>query len=211
MDPNILEKFWKSRKTILEVLIDRKYPIDKKDFLTYDEFVVWVNDTESIDIETLKENMGLTYEINNQPDSKIMIFWPKELKVGTNIRTIYRKMEEENVKRAIIVIDVGVTAFGSATVRGLKQINVNIDIYTFPETLFNVTKHSYVPSHLVCTPDEKKKIMKSYAVNNSQLPHIKATDPVVRHFGASRGELIQITRDSETQPGYKSITYRLVV
>ncbi len=211
MDPKILEKFWKSRKTILEVLTDRGYPIDKKDFLTYDEFVAWANDTESIDEETLKENMGLTYEINNQPDSKIIIFWPKEPKLGTNIRTIYQKMEEENVKRAIIVIDNSVTSFGSSIIRGLKQKNVYIDIYTFLETLFNVTKHSFVPPHFVCTPTEKKNIMKSYAVNNTQLPHIKSTDPLVRHFGASRGQLIKIIRNSETQPGCKSITYRLIV
>jgi len=43
------------------------------------------------------------------------------------------------------------------------------------------------------------------------MPEIKFYDPAIKHLGATKGQLVKITRDSETQPGYKSITYRVVV
>ena len=44
-----------------------------------------------------------------------------------------------------------------------------------------------------------------------KLPCILAKDPVIRYYGITQGNLIEITRDSVTMPGYPEITYRVVI
>jgi DNA-directed RNA polymerase subunit H (RpoH/RPB5) len=104
-----------------------------------------------------------------------------------------------------------VTPNTKAIIRNLRSKKIYIDCYTLIETLFNVLEHRLVPTHTVCTPSEKKKIFDKYAIGPDQLPHIKLIDPTIRHLGAMRGNLIKIVRESETQPGYFVISYRLVV
>jgi len=64
-----------------------------------------------------------------------------------------------------------------------------------PQSFLN---HMLVPKHELCTEEEKKQILVKYNVKPNQLPRIRATDPAIRHLGVKQGDVIKITRSSET-------------
>jgi DNA-directed RNA polymerase subunit H len=75
-------------------------------------------------------------------------------------------------------------------------------------TSFNVTEHVLVPSHELVSAEEKAKILARYGVQPSQLPRINPQDPAIRHLGVKQGDLIKITRKSQTAG--ESTFYRIV-
>lgn len=71
-----------------------------------------------------------------------------------------------------------------------------------------VTDHVLVPKHELCTEEEKKQVFARYKVQAYQLPRITAQDPAIRHLGVKVGDLIKITRNSETAG--EATFYRIV-
>lgn len=74
---------------------------------------------------------------------------------------------------------------------------------------FKVTDHIYVPKHEILSEEEAREVLKRYNVRPEQLPYILSSDPVVQEIGAKPGDIIKITRKSETAG--ISVYYRLVV
>jgi len=73
----------------------------------------------------------------------------------------------------------------------------------------DVLKHELVPKHEILSPEEAKKVVKKYGGNPYLFPYILSSDPVVQALGAKVGDIIMITRKSETSLQTKY--YRLVV
>jgi len=74
---------------------------------------------------------------------------------------------------------------------------------------FNVLEHRLVPKHERIPLEEVPKVLKELGVEPHQLPLIRASDPAAKAVGAKPGELVKITRVSET--GGEVVVYRLVV
>jgi DNA-directed RNA polymerase subunit H len=73
---------------------------------------------------------------------------------------------------------------------------------------FVVSDHVLVPKHEVCTEAEKKEVFDQYKVQPHQLPRITASDPAIRHLGVKVGDVIRITRKSDTAG--EAVFYRIV-
>jgi DNA-directed RNA polymerase subunit H len=73
----------------------------------------------------------------------------------------------------------------------------------------DILKHELVPDHVVLSKSEINKIIKKLDIHPEELPKIKSDDPVVKAIEAKSGDIIQITRKSQTAG--KFITYRLVL
>ena len=73
---------------------------------------------------------------------------------------------------------------------------------------FDIQKHMLVPKHEIITEDE---ILTEFGVvdyNFKNLPKIKVDDPVADSIGARPGDVLRITRESQTAGVF--VTYRIV-
>lgn len=74
---------------------------------------------------------------------------------------------------------------------------------------FSLLDHNSVPKHEILQEDEVKSVLDKYQIERGQLPKIKESDPVVKELGASAGDVVQITRNSQTAG--ESLYFRLVI
>ena len=72
-----------------------------------------------------------------------------------------------------------------------------------------VTDHKLVPKHEIVSEEVKKEILAKFNANEEQFPFLFNTDPVVREIGAKPGDMVRITRVSDTAG--ESFYYRYVV
>ncbi|PON62274.1 DNA-directed RNA polymerase RPB5 subunit, eukaryote/virus [Parasponia andersonii] len=117
-------------------------------------------------------------------------------------------MNSDNVFRAIIV---GKRKLSLHARIGLSELRAElpefqVEFFQEWELLINVTEQVFVPKHQVLTDEEKKALLERYAVKESQLPRIQATDPIARYYGLKHGQVARIIRPSETVGHYA--TYR---
>ena len=73
----------------------------------------------------------------------------------------------------------------------------------------DILKHMLVPSHEVLSPGEKKDLLDKLNISKEQLPKIYSSDPVFKHIKAKIGDVIKITRESQTAG--VTVYYRVVV
>lgn len=76
-------------------------------------------------------------------------------------------------------------------------------------TRLNVLMHEMVPDHLIMTPEDVQKLLAHFDIEEDQLPKIYHDDPAVKACGAKPGNVIKITRKSQTAG--EATSYRLVV
>ena len=74
---------------------------------------------------------------------------------------------------------------------------------------FEPMTHLFVPHHEILGKSEADEIMASYNARPEQMPFISSSDPVMRSISAKPGDLIRITRKSETSG--EARYYRYVV
>lgn len=74
---------------------------------------------------------------------------------------------------------------------------------------FDVRKHVLVPKHEILSAEQAKVVLDQFKVTPHQLPLIKNSDPVANAIGAKPGDILKITRDSQTAG--RAVAYRHVV
>jgi DNA-directed RNA polymerase subunit H (RpoH/RPB5) len=72
-----------------------------------------------------------------------------------------------------------------------------------------VTDHVLVPKHEIVSEEEKKQILTRYNATEDQFPFLFSTDPVAREIGAKPGNMVKISRISDTAG--EATYYRYVV
>lgn len=70
-------------------------------------------------------------------------------------------------------------------------------------------KNLLVPKHEVLSAEEAEHILKIYNVIRDEMPKIKIHDPGIKGLNAKVGDIIKITRKSQTAG--EAIYYRVVI
>ena len=85
------------------------------------------------------------------------------------------RMNEDDVKRAILVVQQSLTAFAKqAIVEICAQEGTILEQFQEAELLVNITEHVLVPMHVVLSREEKQTLLKRYRLKEIQLPRMQA-------------------------------------
>ncbi|XP_061360850.1 DNA-directed RNA polymerases II and IV subunit 5A-like [Gastrolobium bilobum] len=199
-----ISKLYRIQNTVMQMLRDRGYLVgdfeinmSKQDFMNkYGEYMK-------------REDLVINKAKRESSTEQIYVFFPEEVKVGVKtMKTYAKRLHEERVFRAILVVQHKLTNFALNSVREMSS-HFHVEIFMESELMMNVTEHVLVPKHQILTDSEKKTLLERYAVKENQLPRIQANDPVSKYYGLQHGQVIKIIRSSETAGRY--VTYRLVV
>lgn len=202
-------KLWRIRKTIMQLCHDRGYLVTQEELdQTLDQFKQQFGDKPS-ERRPARSDLIVLVAHNDDPTDQMFVFFPDEPKVGIKtIKTYCQRMQEENISRAIIVVQMGMTPSAKQSLVDMAPKYI-LEQFLESELLVNITEHMLVPEHVLMTPEEKQELLLRYKLKESQLPRIQQGDPVARYFGLKRGQVVKIIRPSETAGRY--ISYRLLV
>ena len=106
----------------------------------------------------------------------------------------------------IIVYSSNITSFAKQSLQ--TNLKYEFQLFNENELSFNILKHSMVPKHEILTKEEKQDFLKEYKINLKNIPRIFDTDPVIKFIYAKKGDIIKISRKSETSGDYNY--YRIV-
>ena len=69
-----------------------------------------------------------------------------------------QRMQEENITRAIIVVQTGMTPSAKQALVDMAPKWI-LEQFMEAELMINITEHDLVPQHIVMTLDEKKELL----------------------------------------------------
>lgn len=169
----------------------------KKDNNDYYCFIYFVNNTSFLsksyktksenNINVVEEEIRKLYNIGNNEiiDINLIIILTQPLKINNYILE----------KKIIEKIDIE-----------------NIQIFTYANLLFNITKHSKIPKHIrvISNKEEIKQICELKNISGiDKLPKIQLSDPLANFYGLRVGELFEFKKYSKNSGIY--IYYRVCV
>ncbi|XP_026660158.2 DNA-directed RNA polymerases II and IV subunit 5A-like isoform X2 [Phoenix dactylifera] len=186
-DGRLADKFFRIRRTLLEMLRDRGFLVtDAEIAMTREQFI---------------EKFGINFR------KEICVFFVEDKLCIMSLEAYLTQMNSAKLTRAIFVVKDKPTQLflwelGDHSAK-------HLEVFTEEELLVNISKNVFVPKHELLTSPKKKFLLERYNVKITQLPRIQVTDPVARYYGLVRGDVVKITRSSETAGRY--VTYRAAV
>ncbi len=93
--------------------------------------------------------------------------------------------------------------------RSLLAISITTQFRGGVQIEFDISSHIMVPRHRILDDDEAEEVLSRYNIEKEKLSKITTVDPAVKEIGADAGDVIEITRDSETAGEF--VFYRLVI
>jgi len=217
---NNIDEFKKCMKTINEtdgLLSKRNYVLhDKFKELDYNELNNY-NSIELIGKSTVNDKLYcFIYFVNNTS------FLSKSYK--TTSSNNINKIEEEIKKLYNLTDDIEINLIIVLTQlmkinnyilekKIIEKINIdNIQIFTFNNLLFNITKHSRVPKHIRVIRDKNEinELCKLRNISNiNKLCKINMNDPLANFYGLRVGELFELKKFNKNAGMY--IYYRVCI
>ncbi|EJF64605.1 RPB5 subunit of DNA-directed RNA polymerase [Dichomitus squalens] len=198
-------RLWKVNRTIHELVKDRGFQVAddeiNMDLATFRSH--YASQSGTVD----RSQLNFFTNHRDNPMLQIFIFFTDEKSVGVKtMRKLLGILEEKNIQQGIIVFPGNMTPSARKVIVAMAS-QYKLEEFSESDLLVNITHHTLVPRHELLTPEQKKELLETYRLKETQLPRIQLADPVARYYGLKRGNVVKITRPSETSGRYAS--YRI--
>ena len=218
---NTITDFKKCMKTIIEndgLLDKRGYKLHENfNDLDYEK----MNNFNSIELMGHKSNQDkycFIYFVNNTSFLSKSYKTKSENninKIEENIRKLYNIDNNKKIDINLIIILTQPLKINNYILEKkiIEKIDIeNIQIFTYANLLFNITKHSKIPKHIrvISNKEEIKEICELKNISGTdKLPKILLSDPLANFYGLRVGELFEFKKYSKNSGIY--IYYRVCV
>lgn len=190
-------EFYRARNTLLEMLEDRKYPIDPsiKD-ISFEEFNIYY------------EKRQINFHVDREDGDRMYVLFYTESKTfgkkeyNTLMDSIDTTLPSYSV---IIVLKDKLNTMMKRELEG--ELFHHVQFFFLYELQFNITKHPIVPTHKLLTEEQKQEVLKKYDSKKENMPIISKNDPVTRYYGGKNGDMFEIIRRTKAGLTY---FYRIV-
>merc|ERR1712008_613774 len=142
-------KLWRVRKTVMSMCYDRGYLVSQRELdQTIDDFKAEFGDAPS-EGRPSRKDLTILVAHSDDPTDQMFVFFPEDPKVTIKTVKVYcQRMQEENITRAIIVIQQTMTPSAKQALEDMA------------------------PKHAVLTIAEKQELLLRYKLKDQKLPHI---------------------------------------
>lgn len=192
-----------SLKTIIEMLIDRNI-LDKNYKYDYDGF-----------LELIEYNSKIYFLVTIEKDIGIIYLFNDKFKVS-DFKKIMGEVENVYYNLLFLVSKEKITDNNKSNIlEYLNGICREFQIFNLKQLQFNITKHKLQPKFEVLSDtNDVNEIYEKYGLIvdgklKQAFPFILKTDPIAKYYGLKTGNLIKITKNSETSGEY--VSYRVCV
>ncbi len=207
MNFEYVDTVYRSRMTLLDLLEARGYDVDKYRKFSPAEISVAIEDFPSLSFKATKRDdatkvCDVRYaKVSRQKLETFFDDIPDEEVANTEV--IVMMMEDLSDAHHLIALRNYMK-----NKRG-KDYKLRVSFFNIQKIVVNPLKHVLVPKHEIVPQEEHKQLLESlYTTSKSKLPEIKFhLDPITRCIGAVPGDIIKITRPS--QSAGETVMYRI--
>lgn len=140
-------------------------------------------------------------------DGHLACFNKKDMVIASDVETLVREMEGVSSRLYLVTL----YAPSSNTLKAVRKHSEKLHCFHIRELQFDITTHELFVPHRVLTQEEEKTFVEKYHIVDvaKQLPWIDSHDPGAKWIGAVPGNVLEISRHSDTVG--KSLYYRYCV
>ena len=222
-----VEKVYRSRQTLLEILRERGYNTTGAEKIGPEEIRAALSVKSDKTLEfTLQANEGANVPT---PTVRVYIFLPRLKQRLNKFMTFLKPLEGEAENAAFykdklsspadparttvicLLNEPVVQVFHQASAAAWAKDRLRLFFFSMDSFQMNPMKHYLVPKHEIVPKEQHDALMRDlYIANKNQLPLIRYhEDPITRVIGCEPGDIIKITRPSPSAGEY--IVYRACV
>ena len=200
----LIQKIYKSRLVILEILKRRGYKVEDYDNFTSNHIqTMYLN--KQLDLLLTNEETGkkiyIKYHLGKKLGEKILYEFIDDLYDMEDILT-------ENDDFIIVIKEKMNDTHKKLLEEIYNKDNKYVNIFNLHNFLYNILDHHLVPEHKIIEDEVKEEIKKKFHMKSDyEFPQISRFDPVAVSIGLRPGKVCEITRKSPT--AIESKYYRL--
>lgn len=214
----VIDAIYRSRMTLLDILGDRGYDVEKYRKFSPDEATAAI---------AAGAYAGLSFKVEHLNSDKVCDVRYVSSISRQKLDSFFDYISDEDAPNTEVIIMLQDPISDAHHVCALKQYvkftenvdengqrqrrKLRVSFFTIYTIVINPLKHVLVPKHEIVPEEEHKQLMESmYIVSKAKFPQIKFhVDPITRCIGAVPGDIIKITRPSASSG--VAIIYRVCI